>query len=85
MQTLYRKQNSDYWENGIKEKRAEIRESIKNAINPPSVENMGVVIVNMTAEAIKTKLNELGIKTRLRNLKRLQELLEDMLKNSSQN
>ena len=39
---------------------------------------------NMTAENIKAKLTEMGIRTRLRNVKRLQELLENALQLASQ-
>lgn len=41
-------------------------------------------VPNMTPENIKAKLTEMGIRTRLRNVKRLQELLENALQLASQ-
>ena len=41
-------------------------------------------VANMTPENIKAKLAEMGITTRLRNVKRLQELLENALQLASQ-
>jgi hypothetical protein len=40
-----------------------------------------VEVDSLTAYEIKEKLKELGISTKLRNLKKLKELLRDSLKN----
>jgi hypothetical protein len=40
-----------------------------------------VEVDSLTANEIKEKLKELGISTKLRNLKKLKELLRDSLKN----
>jgi E3 ubiquitin-protein ligase DOA10 len=79
----YLKRNSEYWESGIKEKHAAKRENIRNEIERNNAENIGNPIANMTAGEIKSKLNDLGIKTRLRSIKRLQELLTDVLSAST--
>jgi hypothetical protein len=40
-----------------------------------------VEVDSLTANEVKEKLKELGISTKLRNLKKLKELLRDSLKN----
>lgn len=72
----YKKRNAEYWETTIKEKRACRSAAMKdNSTND---------VANMATENIKAKLVEMGIRTRLRNVKRLQELLENALELASQ-
>lgn len=78
---VYKKRNAEYWETGIKEKRACQRAAIKNSTSPADHDSTNDV-ANMTPENIKAKLAELGIRTRVRNVKRLQELLENALKSA---
>ena len=58
---------------------------MKNSTSPadPNSSNKHDV-ANMNPENIKAKLTEMGIRTRLRNVKRLQELLENALQLGSQ-
>lgn len=80
----YKKRNSVYWETEIKEKRARQRAAMKNSSSPPGPNRSNEYDVsNMNPENIKAKLTEMGIRTRLRNLKRLQELLENALQLAS--
>ena len=81
----YKKRNADYWESEIKEKRACRRAAMKNSSNPADPNNSNEYdVANMTPENIKAKLTEMGIRTRLRNVKKLQELLENALQSASQ-
>ena len=81
----YNKRNADYWETEIKEKRAYRRAAVKNSSSPANPTSSNEYNVqNMTAENIKAKLTEMGIRARLRNVKRLQELLENALQLASQ-
>ena len=79
----YKKRNAEYWETTIKEKRACRRAAMKDSSSPADP-NSTDDVANMTPENIKAKLAEMGIKTRLRNVKRLQELLENALELASQ-
>ena len=74
----YKKRNAEYWETTIKEKRACQRAAIKDLSSPANPDSTNEYdVANMTPENIKAKLVEMGIRTRLRNVKRLQELLEN--------
>ena len=58
---------------------------MKNSSNPADPNNSNEYdVANMTPENIKAKLTEMGIRTRLRNVKKLQELLENALQSASQ-
>lgn len=72
----YQKRNTDYWESTIKDSRAK-RPRVSAQIN----EVAEVEVDSLTANEVKEKLKELGISTKLRNLKKLKELLRDSLKN----
>ena len=81
----YKKRNAEYWETKIKEKRVCQRAAItelSSPVNPDSTNECDVA--NMTPEDIKAKLAEMGIRTRLRNVKILQEQLENALESASQ-
>lgn len=81
----YKKRNGDYWETEIKEKCARRRAVMKNSSSPADPNSRDEYdVANMTPENIKAKLTEMGIRTRLRNVKRLQELLENALQLASQ-
>ena len=73
----YKKRNDDYWMSGIKEKRAKLRLS-KMPSNIPS-ERGNQSVDNMSPSEIRNILKEMGIRTRVRNVKRLQEMYSDAL------
>lgn len=69
----YQKQDTNYWDNGIKESRAK-----RHRISAEVVEEINDCTINtdeLTAAEIKQKLKELGVNTRCRSLKKLQQLL----------
>lgn len=70
----YDKQNDYYWESGIKEARAK-RVRISTEVVSDRHEPSHFDIETLTAKQIKEKLNEMGVKTRLRCLKKLKKLL----------
>ena len=75
----YEKQTVTYWDAGIKENRAKrVRisaEVVEDAQQPNHFD-----IEALTVHDIKGKLKELGVKTRLRCLKKLQKLLIETMK-----
>lgn len=73
----YKKQNHDYWNEGIKESRAKRH---RVCMQPPEVQHLDFNLVNnLTAEEIKLRLESMGIKTRYRCKKKLKELLINAL------
>ena len=74
---IYQKQNSNYWENGIKESRAK-RHRISAEVIETNTSNT-VIAEELNATEIKQKLKDLGVKTRYRCLKKLKQLLIDTL------
>lgn len=73
----YRKQDANYWEKDIKESRSK-RPRVCTKLPVPQE---SIAIEVMSVEEIKAKLNAKGIKTRLRSLKKLQNLLKNTLQN----
>ncbi len=72
----YKKHTQQYWETDIIENRAKrIRVCQQAAPAVPGTVNVD----KMTVEEIKNLLMERGIKTRIRTIKRLRELLRDQL------
>lgn len=68
----YKKKSDDYWLSGIKESRTKR----PRLINQPMANQEAHLdnIADLTPEMIKARLKEMGITTRVRNLKRLQEM-----------
>lgn len=79
----YRKRSSDYWQREIYDKRAKQRcnqQTNNNSENAPSNDqHIGI----MSVEELKNALKDMGIKTRVRTLKRLQEMYKDALSDTS--
>ena len=74
----YTKRKHEYWQNNIKEKRENHKR--RRLLDKPDSRSDQPQI---TAVELRQKLNDLGIKTRVRNVKRLQEMYEDALKEST--
>ena len=73
----YNKRNGEYWETAIKDSRSK-----RLRVSGPSEESVEADDTELlTAKEIKQKLKDLGISTKLRNLKKLRELLRDSLVN----
>ena len=75
----YLKKNTSYWDDEIKAKRARQRLTVVSSCTNNASETNSVDIDRMTALEIKQHLNGLGITTRLRNINKLRELLENVL------
>lgn len=75
----YRKQELEYWNMKIHESRAK-RPKIYTKLPDDDVVSGDLMIDEMTAEEIKDKLKEGGFKTRLRSIKKLQELFLNTLR-----
>lgn len=84
----YTKRNKNYWEFDIKEKRVSKKQRIIREIketNDNYLENKKQTneeIENLDECAIKEKLSEFGIKTRVRKKDKLVELLRDALRST---
>ena len=72
----YKKQDAEYWNTKIHESRAK---RPKICTEKPDGDAI-LMTDDMTAEEIKSKLKERGITTRLRSLKKLQELFLNTLR-----
>ena len=72
----YKKHTQQYWETDIIENRAK---RIRVCQYPAPAVPGTVNVDKMTVEEIKNLLMERGIKTRIRTIKRLRELLRDQL------
>ena len=66
----YQKRANSYWSNGINESRAK---RLRLCHQEPTLPDYERIMLHMTAYEIKTKLKEMGITTRVRRLKTLQE------------
>ena len=76
----YTKRNTVYWEDEIKAKRG--RKGLSTL--PTWVHEInGVDINSMSASELKQHLKDLGIKTRVRHIKKLRDLLENALNNET--
>ena len=75
----YRKQEPEYWNMEIHESRAK-RPKIFTELPDDDVVSGDIMIYEMTAEEIKDKLKERGFTTRLRSIKKLQELFLNTLR-----
>ena len=74
----YNKRKAAYWENDIKEKRAKQLANIQ-AEKTSNLHETQVNIDNMTPTDIKERLKEMGVTTRVRNLKKLQQMFRDAM------
>ena len=77
----YIKKDDEYWSGGIRE-----NQSKRPRLSTPeqTAEAVGQhEVAEMTPEVLKVKLKDLGVKTKVRNIKRLQELYEAALKAAS--
>jgi hypothetical protein len=72
----YKKHTQQYWETDIIENRAK---RIRVCQQPAPAVLGSVNVDKMTVEEIKNMLMERGVKTRIRTIKRLRELLRDQL------
>lgn len=76
----YQKRKSEYWENDIKEKRAKQLTNIQTEkTSRLPCDNDHIDIENMTPADIRNRLKEMGVTTRARNLKKLQQMLKDAM------
>ena len=73
----YNKRNAQYWENDLFEKRAKHKELRMSISTTEEVTQRN--IQQMSAVELKEELKKLGIATRVRNVKRLQEMFEAAL------
>ena len=75
----YRKQNSNYWETGIKDTRSKrVRISCEGVDNQ---EPLDFDVDTLSAQEIKEMLKERGVKTRFRCLKKLKKQLIESFQN----
>lgn len=74
----YNKTKAAYWENDIKEQRAKQLSNIQ-AEKTSILHETQVDIENMTPSDIKERLKEMGVTTRARNLKKLQQMFRDAM------
>lgn len=72
----YKKHAEQYWETDIADNRAK---RIRVCQQPALVDPGALNVDSMTVEEIKNVLVEKGVKTRVRSIKRLRELLKDHL------
>ena len=78
----YNKRKATYWENDIKEKRAKQLSNIqaeKTSNLYETCESNQADIENMTPTDIRERLKEMGVTTRARNLKKLQQMFKDAM------
>ena len=75
----YKKQEAEYWNTKIHESRAKQPKICTKRQDGDAISG-DLMIDDMTAEEIKSILKEKGITTRLRSLKKLQELLLNTLR-----
>ena len=78
----YKKRKAAYWENDIKEKRAKQLSNIQaeKTTNLHELwESNQVDIQNMTPTDIRDGLKKMGLTTRARNLKKLQQMFKDAM------
>lgn len=78
----YNKRNGNYWGTGIKEIRAK-RHRLCNERAPAATDDNTGCDTELTPEIIKDRLKNMGIKTRARCMKRLQEIYEMALQSAS--
>ena len=82
----YKKRKVQYWECELKEKRAKLKHKMRNDTTTQIGENRDanrvLNINNMSPNDLREALRKHGIKTRVRNVKRLQEMYEDAMKNA---
>ena len=74
----YHKRKAAYWETDINEKRAKQLSHIQ-AEKTSNLHETQVDVENMTPTDIKEKLKEMGITTRARNIKKLQQMFRDAM------
>ena len=70
---IYMKRNAEYWETTIKEKRAPLRQTMRTPAGDAAGDEDDEV-TRMTPPEIRAKLKNMGLTTKTRNVKRLQEL-----------
>jgi hypothetical protein len=82
----YKKRKGEYWECELKEKRGKHKHKMEadkqTQIHENVDSNHTADIENMTPKGLREGLKKFGIKTRVRDVKRLQEMFEDALRNS---
>lgn len=83
----YMKRKTDYWEDGIKEKRRKqvsaVQAERSASLNASS--QTQIDMENMSPADLKNKLKEMGIVTRVRDIKKLQEMYTNALLKASTN
>ena len=78
----YTKGNADYWEDGIKEVSAVQAERFGSLNASPQTQ---IDMENMSPADLKNKLKEMGIVTRVRDIRKLQEMYTNALLEASTN
>ena len=73
----YQKQKRDYWETHIKESRSKRHRVSLEAASDSSTEK--TPLNSLTNEQVKGKLKELGVRTKLKSRRKLEDLLTDTL------
>ena len=77
----YKKKAADYWLSGILESRAK-RPRFRQ--QEPSPDHTLQNIADLIPAMIRSKLRELGVNTRVRNVKKLQEMYTTALQSATQ-
>lgn len=81
----YKKKNAEYWESTIKEKRSILRKNLRTP--PDNIQEQDEIPINvpgMSPPEIRAKLKQMGFPTRVRNIKRLQELYQLAMESAPQ-
>lgn len=79
----YTKQSNDYWNSGRYEQRRKKPRLCVDVREEPEVPMTEVDIDNMSLQGIKDKLKELNIKTRVRRMDKLREILKNYIQQPS--
>ena len=79
----YEKRNNNYWQQELKDRREQCkRRRMQNDSSCSEIDHGDHInVANMSLSELQEGLKTFGIKTRVRNLKRLQEMYEDALAN----
>jgi hypothetical protein len=79
---MYQKLNAQYWDNDLKEKRAKLKrkmEDEKKQMDENIHSNDEQNVESMSPAELRAGLAQYGIKTRVKNVKRLQEMFRSCL------
>ena len=81
----YQKRSAQYWDHDLREKRAKQKHRMddERQANTNVKDSRVPDAENMSPTELRQALKELGVKTRVRNVKRLQEMFRIALQNAS--